>query len=73
MAAGPPTGKGTIGLTPSLARGVVIGVRSKAEFPAAATVLGNALMRMGFEASLEEVSARVPDAKTMLILVGPKQ
>lgn len=69
-----PTAKGAFALIPTMARGVVIGVKSKTEYPQAAMVLANALIGWGFNISLEEAPAnRNLDAKSMIVLVGPKQ
>jgi multidrug efflux pump subunit AcrA (membrane-fusion protein) len=64
---------GGISLVPTTARGVVIGIKSRTEFPRAAMVLGNALISWGFAASLEEAPTRQLDGKAMIILVAPKQ
>jgi hypothetical protein len=76
----PTTGHVTI-LRPTRVRGVIIGIKSKAESPAAAVVLCKALTDMGFKASLAPLSDPLlapityplPDANTMFIKVGPKQ
>lgn len=77
----PPTTGHVALLAPTRVRGVIIGVKSKTEFPAAAVVLCKALTAWGFKASLTTladpllapITYPLPDANTMFIKVGPKQ
>jgi len=71
---GPPTGKGLISLTPSLAKGVIVLVKNPTEFPAAALVLINFLKALGFEASATaEPDTASYSPNEMKILVSVKQ